>query len=192
MRLDPSGNQHPSRQLHDRPNEMGHQRRLSGYPGDWAVDRGKSSPHLIETADIKRMSRIKLAFGALIVTQIAHSTEEYVGGLWESFPPARFLTGMISSDHEFGFIVLNVALAVFGLWCLLFPVRKEWPSAIGFIWFWVVLEIINGIGHPAWTLREGGYTPGVLTAPILLVLALYLAAQMRKRGRPEAGPVSSN
>ena len=130
------------------------------------------------------MSRIKVAFGALIVAQIAHSAEEYVGRLWESFPPARFLTGLVSSDRQLGFIVLNCALAAFGLWCLLFPVRKEWQSATGFIWFWVVLETVNGVGHPAWTLRQGGYTPGVLTAPMLLAIALYLAFQLRKRGRP--------
>jgi hypothetical protein len=91
------------------------------------------------------ITRIKIAFSALVFTQIAHSTEEYVGRLWESFPPARFLTGMISSDRELGFIVLNSALVAFGVWCLLFPVRKEWPSATGFIWFWIVLEIVNGV-----------------------------------------------
>jgi hypothetical protein len=130
------------------------------------------------------MSGVKAAFSALVLTQVAHSTEEYIGRLWESFPPARLLTGLISSDRELGFIILNSALVAFGLWCLLFPVRKEWPSAGGFIWFWIVLETINGIGHPAWSLRQGGYTPGVLTAPILLVIALYLAIQLRKRGPP--------
>ena len=130
------------------------------------------------------MSRINFAFSALIVAQIAHSAEEYVGRLWESFPPARFLTGMVSSDRELGFIVINSAIVAFGFWCLLFPVRNEWPSAPGFIWFWIVLEIINGVGHPAWSLREGGYTPGVLTAPILLLIAFYLAFQLRKRERP--------
>jgi hypothetical protein len=128
------------------------------------------------------MSRIKVAFSALIFTQLAHSIEEYLGRLWESFPPARFLTGMISSDRELGFVVINSALVAFGLWCLLFPVRKAWPSAAGFIWFWIVLETINGVGHPVWTLRQGGYTPGVLTAPLLLVISLYLAFQLR--GRP--------
>src|SRR2546423_15369602 len=117
------------------------------------------------------MSRVKVAFGGLVLAQLAHSTEEYVGKLWESFPPARFLTGLISSDREFGFIVINGALVAFGLWCLLFPVRKDWPSAAGFIWFWIVLETINGIGHPAWTFRQGGNTPGALTAPILLEVA---------------------
>ncbi|MFL5599219.1 MAG: HXXEE domain-containing protein [Gemmatimonadaceae bacterium] len=124
-----------------------------------------------------------MAFSALIFVQVAHSTEEYIGRLWESFPPARFLTGLVSSDRGLGFIILNIALVAFGLWCVLFPVRKEWPSAAAFIWFWIVIEIINGIGHPTWTLRQGGYTPGVLTAPILLIIALYLAFQVRKTRR---------
>ena len=127
------------------------------------------------------MSRVKAAFSLLIFAQIAHSIEEYVGRLWESFPPARFLTGIFSSDHERAFIVLNIALAVFGLWCLVVPVRRDLASAAGFMWFWVVLETINGVGHPAWSLLQGGYTPGVLTAPVLLVVALYLGFQLRNR-----------
>jgi hypothetical protein len=130
------------------------------------------------------MPRLKMAFSALILVQIAHSAEEYVGRLWESFPPASFLTGLISPDRRVGFIVINTALVAFGLWCLFFPVRKEWPTASGFIWFWIVLETINGVGHPAWTLRQGAYTPGVFTAPILLVVALYLAFQLRTWGHP--------
>jgi len=130
--------------------------------------------------------RVKIAFSALIVAQAAHSIEEYLGRLWESFPPARFVSGMLSSDRELGFIAINTILVAFGLWCVFFPVRREWPSARGFVWFWIVLETINGVGHPAWTLRQGGYTPGVLTAPLLLVLALYLASQLRGERRAVA------
>ena len=125
-----------------------------------------------------------IAFGALVVAQIAHSIEEYIGRLWESFPPARFLTGMVSSDRALGFVVVNSTLVAFGVWCLLFPVRKGWPSATAFVWFWIVLEIINGVGHPVWAVRQGEYTPGVVTAPVLLVIAAYLAFQLRNRGRP--------
>ena len=67
------------------------------------------------------MARTKLAFSALIVTQAAHSIEEYLGRLWESFPPARFVTGLLSSNPELGFIAINCALVAFGLWCALFP-----------------------------------------------------------------------
>lgn len=121
-----------------------------------------------------------------MVTQAAHSVEEYVGRLWETFPPATFLTGLISSDRELAFLVLNGVLVAFGLWCLLWPVRNHWPSARAFAWAWVLIETINGIGHPAWSLLQRGYTPGVLTAPILLVLAIYLAVQLRQ----VSGPVS--
>src|SRR5688572_28644189 len=126
------------------------------------------------------MSRIDAAFGALVLAQGAHSIEEYLGRLWESFPPARFLTGLFPLDRELTFIILNVALVGFGLWCLFWPVRRSWPSALGVMWLWVVIETINGLGHPLWSLRQGGYTPGVITAPILLVVALYLGAQLHK------------
>jgi hypothetical protein len=34
--------------------------------------------------------------------------EEYIGRLWESFPPARFLTRLISQDHDRGFVARPV------------------------------------------------------------------------------------
>ncbi|HEY8258510.1 MAG TPA: HXXEE domain-containing protein [Gemmatimonadales bacterium] len=125
------------------------------------------------------MTRFQMTFGALIASQAAHSVEEYVGRLWESFPPARFVSGLVSQDLERGFVILNVSLVAFGLWCLLWPIREAWPSARVFATVWAVVEIINGIGHPLWTLRQGTYTPGVATAPVLLFLAIYLARQLR-------------
>ncbi len=135
-------------------------------------------------ADLQGMSRITIAFGALVVAQCAHSIEEYVGRLWESFPPAAFLTGLISSDRKLGFLVINGALVTFGIWCLLWPVRKKWHSAQALMWFWVLIEMINGVGHPVWSVRQGEYTPGVITAPILLALAVYLAFRLRRAAPP--------
>jgi hypothetical protein len=130
---------------------------------------------------------IGVAFAALVAAQTAHSIEEYAGRLWESFPPAAFLTGLISSDHELGFVLINCSLVAFGVWCLFWPVRRNWPAAPGFLWFWIAIETINGIGHPVWSLRQGAYTPGVATAPILLGLALYLSSLLR-RTPPVARP----
>lgn len=126
------------------------------------------------------MSRVRLAFTALICAQAAHSVEEYLGRLWESFPPAAFVSGLVSSNREVGFVVINCALVAFGLWCLFWPVRRNWASAPAFIWFWIVIETINGVGHPAWSVVQGRYTPGTITAPILLVLALYLGTWLGK------------
>jgi len=72
------------------------------------------------------------------------------------------------------------AALAFGAWCFLWPVRRGWPVAASLAWFWAVIEIINGLGHPLWSLRVGGYTPGLATAPVLLVLAVYLAYQLRR------------
>ena len=128
-------------------------------------------------------SRVSTAFGALILAQAAHSIEEYVGRLWETFPPARFLCGLVSNDLERGFLVINVSVVAFGVWCFMWPVRRAWPSAAGFAWTWVVVEVINGIGHPLWSLRVGGYTPGLATAPALLVVALVVAKRLRGGAR---------
>jgi hypothetical protein len=124
------------------------------------------------------MTRLETAFGALVLAQAAHSVEEYVGRLWESFPPARVVVGLISRDPERGFLLFNGALIGFGIWCFFWPVRRGWPSAIGLAWVWVAIELVNGVGHPLWSLGQGGYTPGVATAPVLLFLAINLARRL--------------
>jgi hypothetical protein len=125
------------------------------------------------------MTRIQLTFLALVAVQAVHSFEEYRGRLYEVFPPARMVSGLISNDLDRGFLIGNVSLVAFGVWCYLWPIRREWRSAVGLAWLWVGIEIINGIGHPLWSALQGGYTPGVATAPVLLVLAIYLASQLR-------------
>lgn len=125
--------------------------------------------------------RFQLAFGLLVLAQAAHSVEEYAGRLWESFPPARFLTGLVSDDLERGFLVINIGLVAFGLWCFLWPIRQDWPSARLFAVFWIAIQLVNGVGHPLWSVSQGGYTPGVATAPVLLIIAVYLATQTVRR-----------
>jgi hypothetical protein len=120
-------------------------------------------------------------FAGLILAQAAHSLEEYAGRLWQTFPPARLVSGLVSSDLERGFVIANVLLVGFGAWCALWPVRRRWPAATALAWGWVVVETINGIGHPLWSLRQAGYTPGVATAPLLLALALWLARRLLDR-----------
>lgn len=96
------------------------------------------------------------------------------------------ISGLISNDYETGFLVINVVLVAFGAWCALWPVRLEWRSALPLAWAWVLIETINGIGHPLWSIRQSGYTPGVATAPLLLVLAIYLARQLGNQERASA------
>lgn len=132
------------------------------------------------------MTRMQMAFGGLVLAQAAHSVEEYVGRLWESFPPAQFLTGLISQDLRLGFLVINVLLVAFGVWCFFWPMCRQWKAAVGLAWLWVGIELINGIGHPLWSLSQLDYTPGLITAPLLLINALYVASLLRSAEQTDA------
>jgi hypothetical protein len=119
---------------------------------------------MLQRGRINRKARI--AFLALVIAQAAHSIEEYVFRLYEVFAPARFVSGLISTDLRTGFIVFNLAFVAFGFWCYAVPVRRALPAAIPLMWLFIVVEILNGIGHPAISIMERTYIPGTATAPV--------------------------
>jgi len=133
---------------------------------------------------LKMDLRNRAAFLALIVAQAAHSIEEHVFRLFDVLAPARFISGLVSSDLARGFAIANIALVLFGVWCYMARVRHGLPSARGLAWFWALLELGNGIGHSAFALARGGYFPGVATAPLLLGISVYLISRL------SAAPVS--
>ena len=135
------------------------------------------------------MSRITALFGCLVLTQAAHSIEEYSGRLWETFPPARFASGLVSSDLGRAFLILNAALVAFGVWCFLWPVSRNWAGWRRLIAGWAAVEALNGTVHLLWTLWQGGYMPGVATAPVLLVFAAALLVNLRTA--PSGSPAAT-
>ena len=132
--------------------------------------------------------RGQLVFLFLILAQGAHSIEEYVTRLYEVFAPARFVSSLVSNDLALGFVVVNASFVMFGLWCWAVPVRSGWHAARGLVWFWTILELGNGIGHSALALSRGGYFPGVVTAPLLLLFAAWLAVLQARQGGLAADP----
>jgi hypothetical protein len=112
---------------------------------------------------------------ALILVQAGHSIEEYSTRLYDVLGPARFVSGLLAEDRRVGFAIFNVSLVAFGLWCFFGPVRHDAPSARALAWFWVVLELLNGLAHTTWSISVRAYRPGVATAPILVTVALVLA-----------------
>jgi hypothetical protein len=127
--------------------------------------------------------RAQRAFALLIFSQAVHSIEEYVFRLFDVFAPARWVSGLFSENLAFGFAIANTLLVLFGVWCYAARIRLSHPSAPRFAWFWVCLELANGVSHLILAALEGGYFPGVGTAPLLFGGACYLAATLRKRGR---------
>jgi hypothetical protein len=130
--------------------------------------------------------RSQLVFLLLILAQAAHSIEEYVTGLYQVFAPARFVNGLVSNNLPLGFLVFNTGLVAFGLWCWAVPVRSGWAAATGLAWFWIILELGNGIGHCGLALRQGSYFPGLITAPLLLLFASWLAVLQIRDARLRA------
>ena len=122
--------------------------------------------------------RIIIAFLLLILFQGLHSIEENIGRLWAVFPPAEYLTSLISNDHETGFLILNIGLFIFGIFCWLIVVSGATAFSKVLLIFWIIIELINGIGHPIWSLGRWAYTPGLITAPVLFILAVYLAIRL--------------
>ena len=46
------------------------------------------------------------------------------------------------------FLIMNIGFFIFGILCwLLFPVLKDYLVLRGLVWVWIVIEIINGVGH---------------------------------------------
>ena len=118
--------------------------------------------------------KLNTGFLVLVIFQAMHSIEEYFGQLWMVFPPATWLTGLISNNRETGFLIINIGLFLFGMLSWVFIIRKDKFLAKSILWFWIVLEVINGLGHPIWSIMQKGYTPGVLTSFLLFITSLYL------------------
>jgi hypothetical protein len=123
-------------------------------------------------------TRSQFAFLLLILAQAAHSIEEYAFRLYDVFAPARFISSLVSSNLARGFAIANSALVIFGLWCYVARVRRGHRSAKVWVWLWIVIEFCNGLVHPLVALIRSTYFPGVVTAPVLLVLSAYLGMRM--------------
>ena len=126
------------------------------------------------------MRRRVVIFAALVITQIAHSIEEYMGHLWEVLPPARFISGLFSSDLSRGFLFVNLAVIVVGVLCLTGPLARAWPAARPIAWIWSLVELLNGVGHLLLAFVRGAYFPGMVTAPALIAFALLLMRDLRR------------
>lgn len=129
-------------------------------------------------------STIQRTFLLLAVFQALHSFEEYVSRLWEHLAPARFVSGLISDDLSFGFAVINLTIVALVFWSYLGPVRNAGSGARPLVWFWAVLETLNGAGHILFGISSGGYFSGLYTAPFLLSVGAYLLVQLNRT--PEA------
>lgn len=145
--------------------------------------RGRPTPTSQDVErEIKMNAASKRTFLLLIASQALHSIEEYFFSLWEFLAPARFLSGLVSANLSLGFAVINFTIVAIGVWSYAFPVRRNYRYASQIVWFWIILEFANGIGHLLFAMSSKSYFPGAYTAPLLLIFSVYLAFRMTHRG----------
>ena len=123
---------------------------------------------------------IRITFLFIAIVQGLHSIEEYQGKLWDVYPPATFICGLVSSNLRTGFIIINISLFIVLLLVLLATFSKSY-SVKALLWFWSIMELINGVGHSIWSITESSYTPGLITAPILIFLAILMIRVLIKQ-----------
>jgi hypothetical protein len=58
--------------------------------------------------------RCRLVFAVLMIFQALHSVEEYSTHLYDKLAPARFVSGLVSSDLRIGFAVFNLCVLALG------------------------------------------------------------------------------
>ncbi len=63
--------------------------------------------------------KTKTTFLILILLQGLHSIEEYIGKLWDVFPPTKYLTSLFSENHRTGFLIANIGIFIIGIICWL-------------------------------------------------------------------------
>jgi hypothetical protein len=121
---------------------------------------------------------VRLAFVTTLV-QAGHFAEELATGFHWRFPE---LLGLSPWSLRF-FVSFNLVwLAVWGL--SLWGLAERRRSALFPFWFLGIAGVVNGLAHPALSLRTGGYFPGLVTSPLMGVAGIVLLRQLGMITKP--------
>lgn len=120
------------------------------------------------------------AFLLVVIAQFLHSCEEYIFRLYDRLLPAQLISDWISSNRAEGFLIANVLLVAFGFWCWASLLRRSSYLARGIAWGWAIVETANGANHILLAIGARDYFPGLATAPLLIVTAIWLIVTLRK------------
>lgn len=137
----------------------------------WVGTRWADSP-----GDVLPMTLLAIA------VQCVHFTEEYLTGFQCRFP---LLMGYVWSDARF--LTFNMTwLAIFVL-AALGVYRRVALAYLVILFLALAGGLGNGIGHLLLCVRQGGYFPGAITAPICLLVGIGLLAKLFGRSSVPQG-----
>ncbi len=113
------------------------------------------------------MQNLELYFTLLVVVQILHSIEEMLTHFEE-----RWLLWKMSRGVFMSFEI------VFTLFLLATVFMKQIPARETIMQSFNVLMFANGIWHLMWAGIEKKYVPGLITAPIFIIIFLMFYFQL--------------
>ncbi|MFQ6005952.1 MAG: hypothetical protein ACE5OQ_10650, partial [Woeseia sp.] len=150
---------------------------VRGVPGDRHSYRDRTRQRVESfqqiVSGVEAMNSQNL-FACLVASQAMHSLEETWFGLYHRLPYINWVDTFVAGGAFVFFVLGNTAFVLFGCWCYFARVKTKKPGARFFVMVWVIIEILNGILHPVWSLIANAYIPGTATAPVLLLLACLL------------------
>ena len=122
------------------------------------------------------------ALAVAVVFQGVHFVEE----AWTQLPTRLgTLLGLPSMSFRF-FLAFNVAWL--GIWIASVPgLRARRRPAFFAAWFMVIAGIFNGLAHPLMALASWAYFPGLITSPLLGLVAVRLLLSLGRATRPRQG-----
>lgn len=109
----------------------------------------------------------------VILLQGLHFGEELVTGFYTRFPE---LLGLTAWPLGF-FVSFNLVwIAVWGVSVLALP---AFPRATLFpLWFLGIACVANGLAHSVFSFIQGGYFPGLLSAPLVGIAGVWLLLRL--------------
>jgi hypothetical protein len=114
-------------------------------------------------------ARVLPAYLLGLAVQCLHFAEEFATGFQRDFPR---LLGYTWSDTRF--VTFNLAWLALFLLAALGVYRRVRLAHLPVLFFALGGGIGNGAGHLLLCMRQGGYFPGAVTAPLCLLLGILL------------------
>lgn len=126
----------------------------------------------VDASKTQLRSAVRLVVVAVIL-QAAHFVEEFATGFHHRFPE---LLGLTPWSLRF-FVSFNLFwLAVWSLSTWGLAARRR--AALFPLWFPGLGCVANGLAHPLFSVRDGGYFPGLLTSPLVGVVGILLLRRL--------------
>ena len=125
---------------------------------------------------------VRLPFAVGILVMVAHVAEEYAGGLPSALPALFDQPGWTGERY----LLFN------GVWGVLFLIAfatlhpsRTLPTFL-VLFFAIVAGVANGVVHAGVALLQGGYFPGLWTAPLCFVTGVWVLRSLYGRSADTA------